>query len=110
MVEGRSDSWTFHHRPSLVRGGDWCWWERRTWTDAQLQEPRLRLALTRFRHAWRFDGREAVFASRAIDESGYVQPSRAELIAARGANSIYHYNGIKFWRVAANGTVTHVEA
>ena len=82
----------------------------RTWTDAQLQEPRLPLALTRFRYAWHFDGREAVFASRAIDESGYVQPSRAELIAARGTNSIYHYNGIKFWRVAANGAVTHVEA
>jgi sulfane dehydrogenase subunit SoxC len=81
----------------------------RTWTDAQLQEPRLPLALTRFRLSWRFDGREAVIGSRAIDETGYVQPLRADLIAARGMNSIYHYNGIKLWRVAASGAVTHVE-
>lgn len=82
----------------------------RTWSDAQLQDPRLPLALTRFRFAWRFEGRDAIIGSRAIDETGYVQPTRADLVAARGTNSIYHYNGIKFWRVMANGTVTHVEA
>src|SRR5215475_7195474 len=59
----------------------------RTWTPAQLQEPRLPIALTRFRMPWRFEGREAVIASRAIDETGYVQPSREELIAVRGTNS-----------------------
>ena len=32
------------------------------------------------------------------------------LIAARGTNSIYHYNGIKVWHVRADGTVTNVEA
>jgi hypothetical protein len=31
------------------------------------------------------------------------------LIAARGTNSTYHYNGIKVWRVRADGTVTNVE-
>ena len=79
----------------------------RSWQPAQLQEPRLPIALTRFRLPWRFDGREAVIASRAVDESGYVQPTREALIAVRGTNSIYHYNGIKFWRVAADGTVTN---
>ena len=59
---------------------------------------------------WRFEGREAVIASRAIDETGYVQPSREELVAARGGNSIYHFNGTKFWRVQADGTVTNVDA
>jgi sulfane dehydrogenase subunit SoxC len=82
----------------------------RTWVKAQLQEPRLPLALTRFRLAWRFDGQDATVASRAIDETGYVQPTRAALIAARGTNSIYHYNGIKMWNVRADGTVTNVEA
>jgi len=48
-------------------------------------------------------------ASRAIDETGYVQPSREALIAARGTNSVYHYNGIKFWHVRGDGTVTNVE-
>jgi sulfane dehydrogenase subunit SoxC len=82
----------------------------RTWVAAELQEPRLPLALTRFRLAWRFDGQDARIASRAIDATGYVQPTREALIAARGTNSIYHYNGIKFWHVRADGTVTNVEA
>ena len=81
----------------------------RTWVQAQLQDPRLPIAFTRFRLPWRFDGREAVIASRAVDESGYVQPTREALIAARGTNSAYHFNGIKFWRVQAGGAVTNVE-
>jgi sulfane dehydrogenase subunit SoxC len=81
-----------------------------TWQRAQLQEPRLPIAFTRFRYAWRFDGREAVIASRATDETGYVQPSREALIAARGLNSGYHFNGIKFWKVQTGGMVTNVEA
>jgi sulfane dehydrogenase subunit SoxC len=81
----------------------------RTWLPTELQEPRLPMALTRFRLAWRFDGQDSRIASRAIDETGYVQPTRDALIAARGTNSIYHYNGIKFWHVRADGTVTNVE-
>jgi sulfane dehydrogenase subunit SoxC len=82
----------------------------KTWGAAVLQEPRLPIALTRFRLAWEFNGQDTLIASRAIDETGYVQPTREELIAARGTNSIYHYNGIKVWRVRADGTVTNVEA
>jgi len=81
----------------------------KSWVDAQLQEPRLPIAFTRFRLPWRFDGREAVIASRATDESGYIQPSREALIAVRGTNSAYHFNGTKFWKVHADGTVTNVE-
>src|SRR5580704_7462546 len=82
----------------------------RSWVTAQLQEPRLPMAFTRFRLPWRFEGREALIASRAVDESGYVQPTREALIAVRGTNSAYHFNGIKSWRVQADGTVTNVEA
>jgi sulfane dehydrogenase subunit SoxC len=82
----------------------------RTWVQAALQEPRLPIALTRFRLAWRFDGQDALIASRAVDETGYVQPTRAALIEVRGTNSAYHYNGIKVWHIRADGTVTNVEA
>jgi len=41
----------------------------RTWVKAELQEPRLPIALTRFRLAWRFDGQDTVIASRAVDET-----------------------------------------
>ena len=81
----------------------------KTWVGAMLQEPRLPIAFTRFRLPWRFDGRETVIASRATDETGYVQPSREELIAVRGTSSGYHFNGMKFWKVHADGTVTNVE-
>jgi sulfane dehydrogenase subunit SoxC len=81
----------------------------KSWANAQLQEPRLPIAFTRFRLPWRFDGREAVIASRATDETGYVQPSREALIAVRGVNSGYHFNGMKFWKVHPDGTVTNVE-
>ena len=79
----------------------------RTWIKAELQEPRLPMALTRFRLPWRFDAQDARIASRAVDETGYVQPTREALVAVRGTNSSYHYNGIKFWRVRADGTVTN---
>ena len=78
--------------------------------ETALQEPVLPKAFTRFRMPWRFDGREAVIASRAVDESGYAQPTREALVEVRGVNSAYHYNGIKLWRVRADGTVTNVDA
>jgi len=81
----------------------------KSWVNAQLHEPRLPIAFTRFRLPFRFDGHEAVIASRGTDETGYVQPSREALIAVRGTNSGYHFNGMKFWKVHANGTVTNVE-
>ena len=82
----------------------------RTWAKAQLQGPPLPIALTRFRLPWRFEGREAIIASRAVDETGYIQPTREALVAVRGTNSAYHYNGIKFWKVGADGAVTYVDA
>ena len=82
----------------------------KNWVKANLQEPRLPIAFTRFRLPWRFAGREAVIASRATDESGYAQPTREALIAVRGVNSGYHFNGIKLWRVQADGTVSNVDA
>jgi sulfane dehydrogenase subunit SoxC len=82
----------------------------RNWVNATLPEPRLPIAFTRFRLPWRFEGREAVIASRAVDETGYVQPTREALIAVRGVNSGYHFNGVKFWKVQADGVVTNVDA
>jgi sulfane dehydrogenase subunit SoxC len=79
-----------------------------SWQEARLEEPRLRLAFVRFRLPWQWDGREATIASRCVDETGYVQPTRESLIAVRGRNSGFHYNGIKLWKVAANGSVTNV--
>jgi sulfane dehydrogenase subunit SoxC len=82
----------------------------KSWAPAMLQEPVLPKALTRFRIPWQWNGAPAVLQSRTVDESGYVQPSRDQVIAERGNNTIFHYNGITSWGVAATGELTHVYA
>jgi sulfane dehydrogenase subunit SoxC len=81
-----------------------------TWQDARLQEPVLPRAHTRFRLDWPWDGREAVLQSRCTDETGYVQPTLAELVKVRGRNFVYCNNAIQSWKVAADGSVHHVQA
>jgi sulfane dehydrogenase subunit SoxC len=78
------------------------------WQTAQLDEPVLSKAVARFRLPWQWDGQPAVISSRCIDDTGYIQPTREEIIAARGPNSTYHYNGIKSWTVKADGSISHV--
>jgi sulfane dehydrogenase subunit SoxC len=78
-----------------------------TWREAQLQGPVLDRALTRFKADWRWDGGPAVLQSRAIDESGYVQPTAKQLVAQRGFNSTYHYNAIHSWKVATDGSISN---
>lgn len=79
-----------------------------SWQRAVLQEPVLAKAHARFRHLFNWDGKETVIMSRAIDESGYVQPNREEWIAARGPGSgPYHRNPITGWRLKAGGDVVY---
>jgi sulfane dehydrogenase subunit SoxC len=64
--------------------------------------------MVRFRMPWRWDGSPSVLTSRAVDESGAVQPTRAALMAERGANYRYHYNAIQSWNVTAAGEIGNV--
>ena len=80
----------------------------KTWAEAQLQEPVLPMAFTRFRIPWRWDGGAAILKSRAVDETGYVQPERDKLIAERGRHGFFHYNAIVTWQVDEDGVVTHI--
>jgi sulfane dehydrogenase subunit SoxC len=82
----------------------------RHWKPAALQEPVLPRCLTRFRASWNWDGRPAVLMSRAVDESGAVQPEREALLRARGTNGYYHYHAIVAWAIDEDGAVTHVYA
>lgn len=77
----------------------------RTWHDAVLQGPALPKAHVRFAYDWKWDGGEAVLLSRATDETGYRQPTRAELIKVRGIGTDYHFNPILGWRVQGDGRV-----
>lgn len=81
----------------------------RSWRTARLETPVLPKALTRFNVDWAWDGRPALLQSRALDETGYVQPQLRTLREVRGTRSIYHNNAIQTWRVDANGEVSNVQ-
>jgi len=51
----------------------------------------------------------AYLQSRAIDETGRVQPTIAALRKVRGVESIYHKNSIQTWLVERDGTVVNVQ-
>ena len=81
----------------------------RNWRTARLETPVLPKALTRFNISWTWNGAPAILQSRAVDETGYVQPKIAQLRAVRGTRSIYHNNAIQSWRVAPSGEVGNVQ-
>jgi sulfane dehydrogenase subunit SoxC len=81
----------------------------RNWTTARIDGPSLPLSMHRFYAEMDWDGREMFIQSRAIDTAGFVQPTKQQLRAARGGNTIYHNNGIQTWHVGSDGTVENVE-
>jgi sulfane dehydrogenase subunit SoxC len=105
--EIRGLAWTGRGRIALVEvstdGG-------RSWRQAALQEPILPKCHTRFHLPWQWNGEDVVLQSRCLDDTGYRQPDRANLVAVRGVNSVYHYNAIQSWHIAADGKVSNVHA
>ncbi len=79
------------------------------WQAARMESPVLSKCLTRFNFDWRWDGKTSILQSRAIDETGYVQPKINELRAVRGNRSVYHNNAIQSWRVETSGEVINVQ-
>ncbi|MCW5691346.1 MAG: sulfite dehydrogenase [Pseudolabrys sp.] len=81
----------------------------RNWQTAKIDGPVLDKSLVRFYVETEWNGEPLLLQSRAMDETGYVQPTKDELRAIRGVNSIYHNNGIQTWSVKASGEVENVE-
>ena len=81
----------------------------RNWRTARLEAPVLSKCLTRFNLDWAWDGKPALIQSRAIDDTGYVQPTYKQLRAVRGTRSIYHNNAIQTWLVQESGEVKNVQ-
>ncbi len=79
----------------------------KSWQVATLQQPVLDKAHTRFRLLWHWNGDETEIMSRAIDSTGYVQPTFRQLLDARGGNSGYHMNPITAWQIKRDGRVLH---
>src|SRR5690606_15807715 len=81
----------------------------RNWRTARLAAPGQRMAMTRFWLDHHWDGEEMLLQSRAMDETGYVQPTKDALRQIRGENSVYHNNGIQTWWVRKDGSAENVE-
>ena len=81
----------------------------RNWTPARLEGPVLSKCLTRFNADFVWDGKPAFFQSRAVDETGQIQPTYGELRKVRASRSIYHNNAIQSWALAENGEVGNVQ-
>jgi sulfane dehydrogenase subunit SoxC len=81
----------------------------RHWRVARLESPALSKCLTRFNIDWTWDGKPALVMSRAMDETGHVQPTMRQLRAVRGTRSIYHNNAVQTWLVQENGEVSNVQ-
>ncbi len=81
----------------------------RNWRSARLEGPVMSKCLTRFNLDWVWDGKPAIIQSRAMDETGYVQPSVRQLRQVRGTRSIYHNNAIQSWLVQESGEVKNVQ-
>lgn len=81
-----------------------------TWADATLQDPVMHICLTRFRFPWTWDGKPVTILSRATDETGYVQPTIAQLEAVRGKNSTYHNHAIQPWAITETGEIKNALA
>ena len=82
----------------------------RNWQSARLEGPIQMKSLTRFNFGWTWNGAPAILQSRAIDETGYVQPKINQLRAVRGTRSIYHNNAIQSWKISESGEVSNVQA
>ena len=90
-----------HASRGLLDGG-------RRWQAARLAGPVLPKAHTRFTFPFRFEGAPLELASRAIDETGYVQPTVEALVEARGVGSVpYHLNPIVHWGIERDGRVLY---
>ena len=89
-----------------IRGVDVSFDGGKTWREAVVEEPVMDKSLTRFKIGWNWDGQPATLMSRAVDSTGYVQPTVADLRKVRAiVGFVQHHNAIQPWTVSAAGEV-----
>ncbi len=79
------------------------------WQTARMSGPSLDKSMHRFYYEFDWDGSPLLLQSRAMDSTGYVQPTKDQLREIRGENSIYHNNSIQTWAVDSDGQAENVE-
>ena len=81
----------------------------KNWHAARMSGPSLEKSMHRFYYEFDWDGSPLLLQSRAHDSTGYVQPTKDQLRAIRGINSIYHNNAIQTWSINEEGVAENVE-
>ncbi|SFV57436.1 Sulfur oxidation molybdopterin C protein [hydrothermal vent metagenome] len=81
----------------------------KNWVEANLKGLVLPKAWTRFSYIYKYDGKPLLLQSRAMDDSGDVQPTVNQEKAIIGVEGVYHRNAICTWEVKANGEVNNVQ-
>ena len=79
-----------------------------SWAEAELHQPVHSRAMTRFSLPWRWDGAPSELRSRAADDTGAVQPTRAVWQQRYAPSNFNHNNAIQAWSVTAEGVVENV--
>ena len=84
----------------------------RRWADAEIRGTAHRMSHTRFSYQWTWDGQETELLSRCTDETGQVQPTRAqiaEFFGERADDESFRVRGmdnsVQPWRIASDGSV-----
>ena len=84
----------------------------RRWADAEIRGTAHPMSHTRFSYQWTWDGQETELLSRCTDETGQVQPTRAqvaEFFGERADDESFRVRGmdnsIQPWRIASDGSV-----
>ena len=79
-----------------------------SWRMAQFDAEPTSKAVVRFRLPWEWNGEAVTIMSRATDERGAVQPTRATFKAAYAVDNRFHNNAIQSWAIAADGSARNV--
>jgi len=105
LVEVEGLAWsgqgTIKHVDISLDGG-------RNWQEASLKGLVLPKSWTRFSYIMRWDGNPLFLSSRAVDDTGSVQPTIDEETSKQGVESVYHRNAIVTWEVTSKGEVNNV--
>ncbi len=82
----------------------------KNWKLAQLNQPLLSKAQSRFQMDWQWDGKPTKIVSRSTDDKGNTQPDRTSFIAKVGMNALFHYNAQQTWSIDDAGRVRNALA
>jgi len=105
MVEIEGLAWSGQ---GTISGVDITFDGGNNWVETKLKGLVLPKSWTRFSYITKWDGKPLLLASRAMDDSGNIQPTIDEETSVIGVESVYHRNGIVTWQINEKGECSNV--